>query len=258
MAQEPTECIPKNLTSYDTSCDIVTCMSQIDKKVLIQKYIKERKSMAQIAIEIGSSSTSVKRYLDKFNIQTRPSPANSSLFDLTGQTFGNLLVLKKLGSKLRVKSNKSSLTSIYLCKCRCGNLIDVFRNKLVYNKKKSCGCLYFTYWKGYEAISGTYWGHIKNMAKKRNLKFEISLEYVWNLFIKQNSKCILSGLDLCFAPQGVQQSNIQTASLDRIDSSKGYVKDNVQWVHKRINIMKNNMKDEDFILLCKKVAELPK
>lgn len=46
-----------------------------------------------------------------------------------------------------------------------------------------------------------------------------------------------------------------TASLDRIDSSKGYVEGNVHWVHKDINIMKWDFPLETFIKMCKFVAE---
>jgi hypothetical protein len=46
-----------------------------------------------------------------------------------------------------------------------------------------------------------------------------------------------------------------TASLDRIDSSKGYVEGNVQWVHKRINIMKNDLSDSEFIEWCRVVSK---
>jgi len=45
------------------------------------------------------------------------------------------------------------------------------------------------------------------------------------------------------------------ASLDRIDSSIGYVNDNVQWVHKDINMMKRIYTQEYFIYLCKLVSE---
>ena len=43
--------------------------------------------------------------------------------------------------------------------------------------------------------------------------------------------------------------------MDRIDSTKGYIKGNVQWVHKTVNIMKNTFDNTLFINLCKKIAE---
>lgn len=45
-----------------------------------------------------------------------------------------------------------------------------------------------------------------------------------------------------------------TASLDRIDSSKPYVKDNVQWVHKVVNNMKWDFDQNEFIEWCKIIA----
>ena len=41
-----------------------------------------------------------------------------------------------------------------------------------------------------------------------------------------------------------------TASLDRIDSSKGYTKSNIQWVHKDINKMKSDFSMLRFLELC--------
>ena len=45
-----------------------------------------------------------------------------------------------------------------------------------------------------------------------------------------------------------------TASLDRIDNSKGYLKGNVQWVHKDVNMAKGTMKNDSFIAMCKTIA----
>jgi hypothetical protein len=41
-----------------------------------------------------------------------------------------------------------------------------------------------------------------------------------------------------------------TASLDRIDSSKGYTIENVQWVHAIINNMKWDMPQSEFLSFC--------
>ena len=42
-----------------------------------------------------------------------------------------------------------------------------------------------------------------------------------------------------------------TASIDRIDSSKGYERGNVQFVHKDINAMKWNLSLAKFMEYCK-------
>lgn len=36
-------------------------------------------------------------------------------------------------------------------------------------------------------------------------------------------------------------------SLDRVDSSKGYIRGNIQWVTKRINWMKGDLSMEEFL-----------
>ena len=51
---------------------------------------------------------------------------------------------------------------------------------------------------------------------------------------------------------------VGTASLDRIDSTKGYTKNNIQWVHKTINKMKNVLHDEEFIQWCNLIANYNK
>jgi hypothetical protein len=48
--------------------------------------------------------------------------------------------------------------------------------------------------------------------------------------------------------------DLGNASLDRIDSSIGYVEGNVAWVYKPINIMKQTLNSAEFIDLCKKIA----
>lgn len=58
--------------------------------------------------------------------------------DLTGQRFGRLTVVKKVGVK-RVGQHSSK--SIWLCRCDCGNEKEVLRNSLVNGGTKSCGCL---------------------------------------------------------------------------------------------------------------------
>lgn len=46
-----------------------------------------------------------------------------------------------------------------------------------------------------------------------------------------------------------------TASPDRIDSSLGYTKDNVQWVHKDVNTIKWDLSHDRFVKLCKTITE---
>lgn len=110
-------------------------------------------------------------------------------------------------------------------------------------------------WRGYEEISGSVFYGLKNNANKRNLEFSLTIEYLWDLFVKQNKKCALSNVDISFNMTGHLNKKNQTASLDRIDSSKGYIEGNVQWVHKIVNQIKWELKQEDFIHWCKIITE---
>ena len=47
-------------------------------------------------------------------------------------------------------------------------------------------------------------------------------------------------------------------SIDRIDSNIGYELGNIQWVDKRINMMKGSLSNGEFINLCTLVADYNK
>jgi hypothetical protein len=129
---------------------------------------------------------------------------------------------------------------------------------------KSCGCdLTHLFrggksvnWKGTGEMSGTYLSRIKRNANNRGLEFSVSSEYLWKLFQKQNGNCALTGERLVFrSSYNVKYKKEQTASLDRINSSKGYVKGNLQWVHRQVNEMKMNKSDGELIEWCKKIVK---
>lgn len=117
-------------------------------------------------------------------------------------------------------------------------------------------------WKGYEEIAGTNWTYYRKGALSRGFEFNITIEYAWELFLKQERKCALSGQNIGFniktgslSRYGYQKN---TASLDRIDSKKGYIEGNVQWLHKDINKLKSNLDEKEFIRLCTLVSNTNK
>ena len=89
----------------------------------------------------------------------------------------------------------------------------------------------------------------------RDIEFKISKKYIEDLFYEQDGKCALTGLDLILAHAHTEK-HLRTASIDRIDSSLGYIKGNIQWVHKTVNKMKLNIKQDEFIDFCCMVAKL--
>lgn len=108
---------------------------------------------------------------------------------------------------------------------------------------------------GYEEIQGAFWAAAKFGATKRGIEWSITKEFMWELYLKQNRKCAYSKIPIHFSSNNLEHKlGVGTASIDRIDSSKGYAPDNVCWVHKRVNVMKGNMALEEFFEFCEAVA----
>src|SRR5581483_6258644 len=108
-------------------------------------------------------------------------------------------------------------------------------------------------WKGCGELSGRMWSKYVHGARKRHIDFLVSIEYVWGLFLRQNGRCALSGQIIGFSEKAISFEG--TASLDRIDSTKGYIEGNVQWIHKDIQKMKWNFAESYFVQMCKTIAE---
>ena len=92
-------------------------------------------------------------------------------------------------------------------------------------------------------------------AKIRDIKFEITLAQAWDKFCEQDKKCALTGLPLTFARNYDNAITQQSASLDRINSAGDYTLDNIQWVHKTVNMMKRDLDQQEFLYFCKLLIE---
>jgi hypothetical protein len=172
--------------------------------------------------------------------------------DLTGQVYGHLKVLSK-------NEDRSTKEQYWNCQCVCGNETIVRHSHLTTHTVRTCGCSHVVtqnkhpHWKGVGKLSGALWLQINKSAAKRNLPISITKEHAWDLFLKQKEKCALSGVALKFNTS--LRIRDGTASLDRIDSSMGYVEGNVQWVHKVVNVMKQDLSDLEFVEWCKLISE---
>lgn len=89
--------------------------------------------------------------------------------------------------------------------------------------------------------------------RKQHLGFDIDLGFLLQLYESQGGKCALSGVEMTyFAGNGRVDTNI---SIDRIDSSKGYLRSNVQFVCAIVNRMKQDSTEEQFFEWCRRVLE---
>ena len=219
----------------------------ITKEYLEKSYIVDGKNTTEISQKCRVKPKRILYLMSKFGIARRPKTETVS-HHLQGKTFGFLTVLER---DYQQNVHPTFDGSYWKCKCSCGNETIVRGTSLVGGLTKSCGCL----WKSasYKEISGVYLWSIRNSAKNRNFSFEVTPEYLWNLYLDQNKKCVLSGVELKFG-DGLNMKN-QTASLDRIDSSKGYIVGNVQWVHKEVNRLKTDMPQDEFLEWVQTIAK---
>lgn len=206
----------------------------------------ENKTQREISKELGVSEACVSKYAKKYGLRKKPEDR------YIGKRFGILT-----GSKIVGRDEYSH--NLVECICDCGNNIVVVCHSLTSGNTTSCGCearkrgKEHPHYRGHEDIQQSYWTSIANGANKRNLEMSISIDYAWDLYLSQGKKCAITGIPIYF-PRTRKTANKSTASLDRIDNTKGYIEGNVQWVHKKINQIKMDLTIEDFFELCKSVV----
>jgi hypothetical protein len=86
--------------------------------------------------------------------------------------------------------------------------------------------------------------------KRRFHDYDIDLPYLKELWENQEGKCPFTGWDLELK---YDELNLKSASLDRIDNSKGYIKGNVRFVSVMYNYCRNNFSDDQVIEFCEAV-----
>jgi hypothetical protein len=124
----------------------------------------------------------------------------------------------------------------------------------------SCGCKGPSNKDYVGEISASLWNEIKShkgRTSRQGMEFTITRQDAWKMFLKQERRCTYTGQRLSMPRKRESKGKYYkegNASLDRIDSSKGYIPGNIQWVDKKINIMKNKLSEEWFLHLCKLVA----
>lgn len=180
-------------------------------------------------------------------------------FDIVGKKIHSLFVESYDGLERIFDGKKWTPRHFYACRCVCGKRVRVIRGNLSRNHTRSCGCLKSPPqaknkgWRGHGGISGRVWGRIVRKAKERNLEVEVTIEEAWQKFQDQGGLCALTGWPLELASIKGKYTE-QTASFDRIDSDLGYVRSNIQWIHKDINRMKNYFSESRFLEVCRAVV----
>lgn len=88
----------------------------------------------------------------------------------------------------------------------------------------------------------------KKRAEKRGIPYDLDREWLLSQYKNQNGTCKLSGLELDFSFNAIKgrKFNPLSPSLDRIDSTKGYTKNNVRLICTAMNLALNNFGEDLF------------
>lgn len=95
-------------------------------------------------------------------------------------------------------------------------------------------------------------------SKQRKAKaYNITPEYLMKVWVRQKGLCVYSGMKLILpeSTSGFSKRPIKynRASLDRIDSKKGYIKGNVQFTCVQLNLAKSNLSHTEFVEFMKTI-----
>lgn len=138
-----------------------------------------------------------------------------------GDRYGHLTVIKEVG---RSPSNKRR----FLCKCDCGNELEVIMSSFTTGHTTSCGCEH------------------RRIVTKHNLSYK-RIYQIWNGMVYRCSekerpakvwkKYGARGIRVCeewknfmnFYNWAINNGYKENLTIDRIDSDKGYYPENCQW-----------------------------
>ncbi len=162
------------------------------------------------------------------------------MIDLKGQTFGRLVVLQQFG-----RARNGSI--MWECFCECGNVHWVNSGNLRSGHTRSCGCLHLDtvrLSRGEAAFNGLFY-HRKKDAKYRSIKWKLTKQE-FRRITKQN--CFYCGVKPYAEASGTRiNGNYRYNGVDRIDSTKGYTKDNVVPCCKQCNHAKSDYSKQEFL-----------
>jgi hypothetical protein len=221
---------------------MMTKKIEIDKNLLEELFIKQNKTIKEVSLVFKCCKNTIGKHIKIHNLRKESYYNKYKLEDFKGKKFGKLTPIKFNGTKYK---------TLLDCDCDCGNKKIVSFRDLFYGNVKSCGC----YRKERQrpttisAIMSTF-NRLRKTAKIRNISFDLDPQDIIDVYDKQEKKCYFTGIFVYFTKHLSYTRLLQNASVDRIDNSKGYIKGNIQIVHKLVNRMRNCCSNKEFINIC--------
>lgn len=175
-----------------------------------------------------------------------------------GMVFSSLTLVERV---------ELSPVATWLVRCKCGAEFRKPARRIIDDHQRgkgrqcvACGRLATN--KGTQELSGSMVNGYRTNAALRNLTFNVTAQFLVDLFNSQAGKCALSGVVISLPRRFKVKKDGRTrvvrygdASLDRIDNAIGYEPWNVWWVHKDINRIRSDFSVSEFRRLCRLVSD---
>lgn len=161
--------------------------------------------------------------------------------DITGQKFGRLTAIKRIEAPAHLKHR----CVFWLCKCDCGNYVEVASHSLTSGDTKSCGC------------------YCRQQARKTQLKHNGSYTRLYRIWRSMKCRCYehnsnsykyygALGVEICvewvhdfsaFQKWALTHGYENNLSIDRINTNDNYYPENCRWVDAKTqaNNRRNNI-----------------
>lgn len=95
-------------------------------------------------------------------------------------------------------------------------------------------------------------------TRSKDLLIEITENDIKDQYQKQDGLCALTGIKMTHLAYQTDANNRTinnyNISVDRIDSQKGYIKDNIQLICAAVNLMKSDLTEDELLLLAHSIC----
>lgn len=162
--------------------------------------------------------------------------------NLIGQKFGMLTVIDGY-------HDEEKLQMLWLCKCDCGNekTIIAIGACLKNGSTKSCGCFRRKRLPYGENAFNRLYGTYRRRSLQKGLSFDLSKEEFRKITSQNCFYCGIEPKQVACKGYAKYYGEYIYNGIDRIDSTKGYEKDNIVPCCGQCNVAKNNYSYDEFL-----------